>query len=108
LITASYWPQVAVGRWFELKTDRVLEPNHSLALIDDIVAGQFAAAELATIHGVPQEAVRATLGLITRAVGTGRVRPLDAGGLYAFQGYEYPYTVAPGFIAAWKQARGLS
>jgi hypothetical protein len=91
----------------ELKTDRVLEPNQSLALIDDIVAAQFAAAELATIHGVPQDAVRATLGLVTRAVGTGRSRSLE-GGWYVFQGYEHPYKVAPGFAAAWKQARGLT
>jgi hypothetical protein len=31
-----------------LKTDRVLEPNQALAIIDDVVEGKFAAAELAT------------------------------------------------------------
>jgi hypothetical protein len=91
----------------ELKPDRVLEPDQSLDLIDDVVEGQFPAVELATIHGVPQEAIRATLGLVTRAIGTGHVRSLERGGWYAFQGYEHPYEVAPGFIAAWKQARGL-
>ncbi len=83
----------------------MLEPDQSLAIIDDTVAGQFAAAELATIHGVPQDAVRATLGLVTRAMGTGRSRSLEGGGWYVFQGYEHPYKVAPGFAAAWKQAR---
>jgi hypothetical protein len=92
----------------EINIGRVLEPDRSLAVIDDVVAGKFDAGDLATIHGMPQEWISTTLGHITRAVGTGRVRPLDAGGLYAFQGYEYPYKVAPGFIAAWKQARGLS
>jgi hypothetical protein len=92
----------------ELKTNRVLEPDQSLALVDDVVGGKFAAAELATIHGVPQEGVRTTLGQVTRAVGTGSVRSLEAGGWYAFQGYEHPYKVAPGFAAAWKQARGLT
>ena len=92
----------------ETKTDRVLEPDQALALIDDVVKGKFAAGDLATIHGMPQEWIGTTLGHVTRAVGTGRVRPLDADGWYAFQGYEHPYGVAPGFIAAWKQARGLS
>ena len=54
-----------------LKTDRVLEPDQSLSLIDDVVAGKLAAAELATIHGVPQEAVKTTLGQVTRAAGMG-------------------------------------
>ena len=90
------------------KTDRVVEPDQSLALIDDVVAGKFAAAELSTIHGIPQDWIETTLGHITRAVGTGRVRSLEAGGWYVFQGYEHPYKVAPGFAAAWKQVRGLS
>jgi hypothetical protein len=88
------------------KTYRVVEPDQSLALIDDVVAGKFAAAELATIYGLPQAAVRTALGLVTRAVGTGRVRSLEAGGWYAFLGDEQPYKVDPGFAAAWKQARG--
>ena len=92
----------------EINIGRVLEPDRSLAVIDDVVAGKFDAGDLATIHGMPQEWISTTLGHITRAVGTGRVRPLDAGGWYAFQGYEHPYKVAPGFVAAWKQARGLS
>jgi hypothetical protein len=92
----------------KLKTNRVVEPDQSLALIDDVVAGKFAAAELAVIHGLPQEGVRTTLGRVTRAVGTGGVRSLEAGGWYAFQGYEHPYKVAPGFAAVWKQVRGLS
>jgi hypothetical protein len=92
----------------KLKTDRVVEPDQSLPLIDDVVAGKSAAAELAVIHGLPQEGVRTTLGLVTRAVGTGSVRSLEAGGWYAFQGHEHPYEVSPGFAAAWKQARGLS
>jgi hypothetical protein len=92
----------------ETKTGRVLEPDQALALIDDVVEGKFAAADLATIHGIPQECIKTTLGHITRAVGTAGVRSLDAGSWYAFQGYEHPYEVSPGFAAAWKQARGLS
>ena len=92
----------------ETKTDRVLEPDQALAIIDDVVEGNFAAAELATIHGIPQESIRTTLGHVTRMVqGTGRVLPLDAGGWYALQGHEHPYKVAPGFAAAWKKARGV-
>ena len=92
----------------EINIGRVLEPDRSLAVIDDVVAGKFAAAELATIHGIPQDWIETTLGHVTRAVGTGRVGSLAAGGWYAFQGYEHPYAVAPGFVTAWKQARGLS
>jgi hypothetical protein len=92
----------------ELKIDRVLDPDRALALIDDVVEGKLAADELAPIHGLPQEWVSTTLGHITKVVGTGRVRSLNAGGWYAFQGYEHPYKVAPGFAAAWKQARGLA
>jgi hypothetical protein len=92
----------------ETNIGRVLEPDLSLALIDNVVAGKFIAGDLATIHGIPQEWISTTLGHITRAVGTGRVRPLDAGGWYAFRGYEHPYAVASGFAAAWKKARGLS
>jgi hypothetical protein len=63
----------------KLKTDRVVEPDQSLALIDDVVAGKFAAAELAVIHGLPQEGVRTTLGRVTRAVArvaSGHSRPV--------------------------------
>jgi hypothetical protein len=80
----------------ELNTARVLEPAKALAIIDDVVAGKFAAAELATIHGIPQDWIKTTLGQITRGVGTGPVRSLAAGGWYAFQGHEHPYAVAPG------------
>ncbi len=38
----------------EIKADRVLEPDQALAIIDHVVEGKFAAADLATIHGVPQ------------------------------------------------------
>jgi hypothetical protein len=92
----------------EIKTDRVLEPSQALAIIDDIVEGKFAAADLARIHGIPAEGIRTTLGHVTRTVGTRGARSLDAGGWYAFQGHEHPYAVAPGFVAAWKKARGLS
>jgi hypothetical protein len=92
----------------EAKTGRVLEPEQALALIDDIVEGKLAADELAMIHGIPQEWIRTTLGHITRAVGSGGVRSLDAGGWYEFKSYEQPYDVASGFAAAWKDARGLS
>jgi hypothetical protein len=92
----------------EIKTDRVLNPARSLAIIDDVVDGRLESDELAMIHGVRQEWIEMTLGHVTRMVqGTGRVRPLDAGGWYAFQGHEHPYEVAPGFVAAWKEARGL-
>jgi hypothetical protein len=56
-----------------INTGRVLEPAKALAIIDDSVAGKFAAAELTTVHGIPQEWIRTTLGQITRAVGTGAV-----------------------------------
>jgi hypothetical protein len=54
----------------ETKGDRVLEPDQALAIIDDVVDGKFAAAELATIHGIPPEWIRTMLGQITRAVRT--------------------------------------
>ena len=66
----------------EIKTDRVLEPDQALAIIDDVVEGKFAAGDLATIHGVPQAWIKTALGHITRvtrAVGTGRVRSLATG-----------------------------
>ena len=59
----------------ETKTGRVLEPNLALAHIDDVVEGKFAAGDLATIHGIPQESVGTTLGQITRLLaraGSGR------------------------------------
>jgi hypothetical protein len=88
--------------------DRVLDPARSLAIIDGVVEGKVAADELAMIHGVPEAWIEVTLGHVTRtAQGTGRVRSLDAGGWYAFQGHEHPYEVASGFAAAWKKARGL-
>ena len=93
----------------ETKIDRVLGPNQSLAILDDIVAGKLDVAELAVIHGIQQDWIETTLGHVTHVVqGAGRVLPLAAGGWYAFQGYEHPYEVAPGFAAAWKKARGLS
>ena len=92
----------------ETKTGRVLEPNQALALIDDVVEGKFAAGDLATIHGIPQESIRTTLGQITRAVGTGRVWSLAADGWCERKSDDRPYDVAPGFAAVWKKARGLS
>jgi hypothetical protein len=91
----------------EIKTGRVLEPDQALALIDDVVKGRFAAGDLATIHGIPQEPIRTALGQITRAAGTGRVRSLAAGGWYERMSDDRPYDVDPGFAAAWKKARGL-
>ena len=95
----------------ETKNRRVLEPDQALALIDDVVGGKFAAGDLATIHGIPQGSIRTTLGQITRAVGTGRVRSLRSlatGDWYERKSDDQPYDVAPGFAAAWKKARGLS
>jgi hypothetical protein len=91
----------------ETKTGRVLEPNQALAIIDDVVEGKLAAGDLAMIHGIPREGIRATLGQITRAVGAGPVRSLAAGGWYERKSDDRPYDVAPGFAAAWKKARGL-
>jgi SAM-dependent methyltransferase len=71
------------------------------------VGMMFAAADLATIHGIPQAWIRSTLGHITRAVGSGRVPSLATGGWYELQSDDQPYNVAPGFAAAWKKARGL-
>ena len=45
----------------EIKTDRVLEPDKALAIIDDVVAGKFAVAELAMVHGIPEQWIRTTL-----------------------------------------------
>jgi hypothetical protein len=42
----------------ETKGDRVLGPDQALAIIDDVVESKFAAADLATIHGVPQAWIR--------------------------------------------------
>jgi hypothetical protein len=68
----------------ETKTERVLEPDQALAIIDDVVEGNFAAADLATIHGIPQARIRTTLGQVTRAVGSGGgLRSLATGGWYA-------------------------
>jgi hypothetical protein len=92
----------------EINTGRVLEPDQALAIIDDVVEGKFAAGDLATIHGIPQQSIRATLGQITRAVGAGRVRSLATGGWYERKDDDRPYEVAPGFAAAWRKARGLS
>jgi hypothetical protein len=92
----------------ETKTDRVLEPDQALAIIDDVVEGRFAAAELATIHGMPRGWIRTTLGHITRVVGSGPGRSLAAGGWYELKSDDQPYDVAPGFAGAWKKARGLS
>jgi hypothetical protein len=92
----------------EIKTDRVLESDQALAIIDDVVEGKSAAADLATIHGVPQAWIRTTLGHITRAVGSGGVRSLATGSWYERKSDDQPYDVAPGFAAAWKKARGLS
>lgn len=89
----------------ETRTGRMLGPDQALVLIDDIVEGKVTADELAVIHGIPPEWIKTTLAQITRAVGTGRVRSLEAGGWYVFQGYEHPYRVAPGFAVAWKTAR---
>ena len=91
----------------EAKTDRVLEPNQALAIIDDIVEGKFAAGELATTHGIPQQGIWTTLRHITRAVATSGLRSLDAGGWYERKSGDRPYDVARGFAAAWKKARGL-
>jgi hypothetical protein len=91
----------------ETKTRKVFEPGQALALIDDVVEGRFAAGDLVTIHGIPEESIRATLGQITRAIGTGRVRSLAAGGWWERKRDDQPYDVAPGFAAAWKKARGL-
>ena len=82
----------------EIKTDRVLEPDQALAIIDDVVEGKFAAGDLATIHGVPQAWIKTALGHITRvtrAVGTGRVRSLAAGGWCERKSDDRPYDVAP-------------
>jgi hypothetical protein len=92
----------------ETKTGRVLQPDRALALIDDVVEGKLTAGEVAMIHGIPPEWVKTTLGHITRAVGTGRVRSLDAGGWFEFKSYQQPYDVASDFAAAWKEVRSPS
>ena len=92
----------------EIKIDRVLEPDEALAIIDDVVEGNFAAADLAAIHGIPQARIRTTLGQVTRAVGSGGgLRWLATGGWYERKSDDQPYDMAPGFAAAWKKARGL-
>jgi hypothetical protein len=88
----------------EIKAGRALEPDQALALIDDVVEGKFAAGDLATIHGIPQESIRTTLGQITARAGSGRSP--RAVGMNA-KSDDRPYDVDPGFAAAWKNARGL-
>jgi hypothetical protein len=62
----------------EINTDRVLKPAKALAIIDDVVAGKFAAAELATVHGIPRSASGqrsdTSRGRLARAA-SGRSRP---------------------------------
>ena len=73
----------------EINIGRVLEPDRSLAVIDDVVVGKFDAGDLATIHGMPQEWISTTLGHITRAVqGTGHRPAARRRRLLAFQGHE--------------------
>jgi hypothetical protein len=91
----------------ETKTNRVLKSARALAIIDDVVAGHLDAAELAAVHGVPQAWIKATLGQITAAVGTGHARSLADGSWYEFKSNEQPYEVAAGFAVAWKKARRL-
>jgi transposase len=81
------------------KTDRVLDPDQALAIIDDVVQGNFAAADLATIHGIPQAWIRSTLGHITRAVGSGRVRSLATGAWYELKCDDR--VIAPGYVKAY-------
>jgi hypothetical protein len=92
----------------EAKSRRALGPEQALCLVDDVVKGKLAADELPLVHGIPPEWVKTTLAHITKALGSGRVRSLEAGGWYEFRGYEEPYSVAAGFAAAWKEERGLS
>jgi len=88
---------------------RVLEPDRSLAIIDDVADGKLVVADLGMIHGIPQNWIETTLGHVTRTVqGTGRVLPLAAGGWYALRDPDQPYEVAPGFAVAWKKARSPS
>jgi hypothetical protein len=95
---------------FALESPNRLEPD---ALLDQrvITSGQLKVRSmlrrLPAIHGIPSEWIRTTLGQITRAVGTGRVRSLAAGGWCERKSDDRPYDVAPGFAAAWKKARGL-
>jgi hypothetical protein len=63
---------------------------------------------LGTLLRSTHESIRTTLGQITRAVGTGRVRSLATGDWYELKSDDQPYDVAPVFAAAWKKARGLS
>jgi hypothetical protein len=91
----------------EVRTRRVLEPDQALALIDDVVERKFAAGDLGAIHGIPEELVSTTLRQITKAVGTGGVRSLAAGGWWERKSLDEPFEVAPGFAEAWKKARGL-
>ena len=90
------------------KTDRVLDPVRSLSIIDDVVEGSLTAAEIVALHRTPHAWIRATLGLVTRAVGAGGGSSLAAGGWYELKSNDQPDEVAPGFAAAWKKARGLS
>jgi hypothetical protein len=60
------------------KTNRVLSPARALAVIDDVLAGNLDAAELAAIRGVPQAWIGTTFGHVTRVLAAAGRLPEEA------------------------------
>jgi hypothetical protein len=75
-------------------------------IIDDVVIGK-TSTEIVEKHGI--DPVKTVLARVTTATqGSQKVQPLADGGWYAFRGRAQPYSVAPGFVAEWKKARGIA
>jgi hypothetical protein len=106
--TTDWKGQVVDALAHLVKAGRKLSPAEYREIIDDVVIGTLTAAEIAEKHGT-HDLVMTALGHVTTAIqGGGAVRPLAEGGWYVFKGHHQPYAVAPGFTAAWKEARDIS
>ena len=88
---------------------RILSPEVYCGIIDDVVSG-LTIEEIMEKRQVKRDWIgRTTVGHVTTAIyGKGvKVPPLAKGGWYETNADGQSYTVAPGFIAAWKKARNL-
>jgi len=81
----------------------VNDPGY-LDVIDDVVAGELKAPVIEDKHGSHDVLISALAHVTMTVQGQGSVLPLAEGGWYQRVGDTY--TVAPGFAAAWRAARG--